>query len=193
MSICEITTQMIAQSGGNLADINHFLKVYAFAKTIGEAEQLDADTQAVLEAAAILHDIACPLCREKYGSTQGKYQEAEGQILAAAFLKELGYPKNFVSRVAFLGGRHHTFTNVSGSDYQILLEADYLVNAGEHGYSRENIANTLQKVFGQKQAAACCAPCIYSPSNLGKKIKGGRRGRTKGFPPRRKTRAMPAR
>ena len=79
MSICEITTQMIAQSGGNLADINHFLKVYAFAKTIGEAEQLDADTQAVLEAAAILHDIACPLCREKYGSTRANTKRRKGK------------------------------------------------------------------------------------------------------------------
>lgn len=169
MSICEITTQMIAQSGGNLADINHFLKVYAFAKTIGEAEQLDADTQAVLEAAAILHDIACPLCREKYGSTQGKYQEAEGQILAAAFLKELGYPKNFVSRVAFLVGRHHTFTNVSGSDYQILLEADYLVNAGEHGYSRENIANTLQKVFRTETGSSLLRAMYLFPEQSGQK------------------------
>ena len=34
-------------------------------KTIGELEGLDADTQFILEVAAITHDIVCPLCRKK--------------------------------------------------------------------------------------------------------------------------------
>ena len=47
-------------------------------------EGLDADTQFVLEAVAITHDIACPLCRKKYGNTNGKYQEQEGALLIPA-------------------------------------------------------------------------------------------------------------
>lgn len=35
-------------------------------------------------AAAITHDIACPLCRKKYGNTNGKYQEQEGALLIPA-------------------------------------------------------------------------------------------------------------
>ena len=53
-----------------------------------------------------IHDIACPLCREKYGNT-----------------------------------------NVSGMDYQILLKADFLVNAGESGYSKKSIENFCNKIF----------------------------------------------
>ena len=56
---------MIGCSGGSLHDIDHFLKVYALAETIGEREGLDGETQTVLEAAAVLHDIACPLCQER--------------------------------------------------------------------------------------------------------------------------------
>ena len=41
------------------------MKVYAFAKLIGESENLDKNTQNILETAAILHDIACPVCRKK--------------------------------------------------------------------------------------------------------------------------------
>jgi HD superfamily phosphodiesterase len=37
--------------------VNHLLKVYGFAKTIGEREGLDADTQEILEIAALTHDI----------------------------------------------------------------------------------------------------------------------------------------
>ncbi len=58
--------QMIAFYSGSLHDIDHFLKVWAMAKTIGEPEKPDAHTLAVVELAAAVHDIACPLCREKY-------------------------------------------------------------------------------------------------------------------------------
>ena len=32
-----------------------------------------------------IHDIACPLCREKYGNTNGKHQEEESTTLVEAF------------------------------------------------------------------------------------------------------------
>lgn len=64
--------KMIQFYHGNIHDVSHFLKVYAFAKTIGELERLTPQTQETLELAAVVHNIACPLCREKYGSTNGK-------------------------------------------------------------------------------------------------------------------------
>ena len=97
MSVSEIATRMIKYSKGNLHDINHFMKVYAYAKTIGESEKLDGKTQEVLEAAAIIHDIACPLCREKYGNTNGQSQETEGMILAEEFLKGSDYSDEFIN------------------------------------------------------------------------------------------------
>lgn len=32
-------------------------------------------------------------------------------------------------------------------DYQILLEADYLANASENGYSKENVENFMAKLM----------------------------------------------
>lgn len=147
MKVSEITAKMIQYSQGNLSDINHFLKVYAYAKVIGECEQLDSETQAVLEVTAILHDIACPLCREKYGNTNGQYQEAEGAILAKEFLDGFGYSGEIVDRVVFLIGHHHTLKDITGMDYQILIEADYLVNADESNYSEANIRNMMEHIF----------------------------------------------
>lgn len=147
MTVSEITIKMIEYSNGNLHDINHFMKVYSYAKTIGECEKLDQNTQTVLEVAAIVHDIACPLCREKYGNTNGKYQEKEGEILVAEFLKDTGYSEEFINRVIFLVGHHHTLNDINGMDYQILLEADYIVNADESNYSSENINNAMDKLF----------------------------------------------
>lgn len=147
METQEIIAKMIDFSEGNLHDINHFMKVYAFAETIGKGEKLDDETQKILEAAAVVHDIACPLCRVKYGNTNGKYQEEEGIPLTYEFFNNSGLSKKFIDRVAYLVGHHHTLTDIDGLDYQILIEADYIVNADESNYSKENIMNTIEKVF----------------------------------------------
>ena len=150
MNISQIMEKMIAFSNGNLHDINHFMCVWTYAKTIGELEGLDRKTQETLEIAAITHDIACPLCREKYGNTNGKYQEAEGEVLVRDFLADTGLDERQIDRVAYLVGHHHTLTGISGADYQILIEADYLVNADESSYSAENIRNFRDKFFKTK-------------------------------------------
>lgn len=132
---------------GNICDVNHFLKVWAFAKTIGEEEGLDQKTQEILEVTAVVHDIACPLCREKYGNTNGKHQEEESEPLLREFFADLPVGDLDVERVKWLVEHHHTYTDVVGMDYQILLEADYLVNAGENGHSRATIENFCKTVF----------------------------------------------
>lgn len=147
MTTAEIVRNMIAYSNGNRHDVNHFMKVYAFAKTIGQCEGLDRDTQTILEVTAVVHDIACPLCREKYGNTNEKYQELEGPALVRDFLADSGLPQAAVDRIAWLVGHHHTLQGIDGPDHQILIEADYLVNADESQYSRENVENTLDRVF----------------------------------------------
>lgn len=146
MTIAQLTQKMIAYSEGNLHDITHFLKVWSFAKTIGELEGLEPETQFILEAAALVHDIACPLCRIKYGNTNGKMQEKEGEPLAREFLKDAGLTTAQIDRIAFLVAHHHTFKDVQGDDYQILLEADYLENAIENNYAKENIENFLERI-----------------------------------------------
>lgn len=150
MNVSEIAARMIEYSDGNLHDINHLMKVYAYAKTIGECERLDSETQAVLEVAALMHDIACPLCRKKYGNANARCQETEGAILAEAFLKDSGYSDAFIARVVYLVGHHHTLSDVVGMDYQILLEADYLVNADEGKQSEESIRNVMERIFKTK-------------------------------------------
>ena len=94
-TVNDVMQKMIAYSEGNLHDIAHFMKVYAFARTIGVAENLTPTEQETVEIAAILHDIACPLCR----------------------------------------------------DYQILLEADFLVNADESHMGAAAIRNFRDHVF----------------------------------------------
>lgn len=147
MIVSTAIQKMIAFSEGNLHDIDHFLKVWAMARTIGELEGLDEHTQEILELTAVVHDIACPLCREKYGDTNGKHQELESPPLVEAFLAALPVSPADTARISWLVAHHHTYTNVDGLDHQILLEADFLVNAGESGAARTTIETFRQRVF----------------------------------------------
>lgn len=146
MKISDAIEKMIDFYKGDLHDINHFLKVWAFAKNIGEREGLDAHTQETLELAAVVHDISCPLCREKYGDTNGRHQELESAPLVAAFFAGEDCDAD-VERISWLVSHHHTYTNVNGMDYQILLEADFIVNAGESGYSKSAIESAKKQFF----------------------------------------------
>ena len=141
MTISEILRKMFAYSNGNIHDIDHLIRVWTYAKTIGELEGIDKDTQFILEVAAITHDIACTICCEKYGNTNGKHQEEEGIPLVKAFLSDCDMSESQIERVAYLVGHHHTLQEIDGIDYQILIEADYIANA------TENIENFMSKIM----------------------------------------------
>ena len=50
-------------------------------------------------------------------------------------------------RVCYLIAHHHTYENVEGMDYRILLEADFLVNAMEGQLDKSAIRTFRDKVF----------------------------------------------
>ena len=147
MNVQEIMCRMIDYSHGNHHDINHFMKVYAFAETIAACEQLSPRVREITGIAAIIHDIACPLCREKYGDTNGKHQELESPPLVEAFFADLPVSRADVDRISWLAAHHHTDTNVDGPDHRILLEADFLVNADEGACARPAIETMRERVF----------------------------------------------
>jgi len=146
-SIGQVTNVMISYYSGDVRRINHFLKVYGFAKTIGELEGLDDNTQEILEIAALTHDIGIKNSEKKYNSSTGDYQQIEGPPEAKELLEVLGFNPNIIERVCFLISHHHTYTNIQGIDYQILVEADFLVNAFEDNVSKTTIESFKNKVF----------------------------------------------
>ena len=150
ITINEAIMKMIDESNGSQHDICHFLKVWAYAKNIGEQEGLNAQTQQTLEFAAIVHDIACPSLRKEYGHSPHDLQEKYGGPMAREFYKDSGMPEEMLERICYLVSHHHTFTNVSGMDYRILLEADFLVNAGENEKNRNSVDKFRQNVFRTK-------------------------------------------
>lgn len=142
-----IMREAVRYDGSDLRRINHFLKVYTYAKMIGEGEGLSAGEQYILEAAAILHDIGIHESERKYNSSAGNYQEIEGPDVARTLLTELGAEEQVIDRVCFLIGHHHTYSGVNGTDWQILLEADFFVNADEDGMSADAMRSFYEKIF----------------------------------------------
>lgn len=132
---------------GDVRRVNHFLKVYAFAKAIGETEGLDARTQEILEVAAVTHDIGIKNSEIKYGSAAGNYQELEGPPEAEKILRPLGIDTEAVDRVCWLIAHHHSYTTEMDTDLQILVEADFLVNAWEDAMSPEAVDAVGRRVF----------------------------------------------
>ena len=154
MTLEPLILKMISYDHGSPERIQHFLKVHSFAKTIAVSEHLDEKTLFITEAAAIVHDIGIRLCLEKYGDGNGKLQEKEGPAVAREILENLDY-KN-INRILFLIGHHHTYINVSGLDYQILIEADLLVNFEEENTSKEDIKKVYENIFKTKTGKKFC-------------------------------------
>jgi len=142
-----IIQAMIRYNGADAARIQHALKVFAFAKGIGELQKLDEKQMETLEIAAVLHDIGIHNSEKKYASPGGKYQELEGPPVAKELLMQAGIPDDITDRVCFLIGHHHTYTQIDGIDYQILIEADFLVNLYEEDLGRTQAQTVLNKYF----------------------------------------------
>ena len=148
--------KMIAFDEGDPKRIQHFVKVHSFAKLIGELEKLDDHTLYTLEAAAYLHDIGIRIAEEKFGRNDGKLQEQEGPEPAGKLMRECGFEEDVISRVQYLIAHHHTYQGIDGQDYQILVEADFLVNHFEGNSSPAAIGATLHTIFRTQTGKDIC-------------------------------------
>ena len=173
MTVAEAMRKMILLSDANFHDINHFLKVHAYALTIGACEGLSQAQRYTLELAAIVHDIACPLCREKYGNTNGKYQEQEGARIVAEWLRECPElnedEKTFIEEAV---GSHHQFAEAKRLGFEPLFEADLAVNLLEGYYPRERAGELCEKLVTTAAGRelfhllfGCCDECAQADAD----------------------------
>lgn len=146
--------EMIEFDKGDPLRIQHLIKTREIARLIAVGEKVPSDTKKIIEVAAILHNIGIHPSEEKYGDCTGKHQEQLGPIYARALLNKLAFfPDDFVERVCYLIAHHHTYNNIEGIDYQILVEADFIVNAYEDNLYSEKpdvIRNFRKNVFKTK-------------------------------------------
>lgn len=154
--INKLKKEMIIYYAGDAKRIQHFIKVHSFAKMIGELEQLPGDKQEILEVAALVHDIGIKVSEEKYGNCNGTHQEEEGPALAETMLVQQRFAPRLIERVAYLVGHHHTYTQIDGLDYQILVEADFLVNIYEDDLDEDAAKTAYDRIFKTTTGKEIC-------------------------------------
>ena len=145
----KIKAKATPRKNENVKITTEFIRLDAFLKFkgIAETENVDKKCLFTIEAAALTHDIGIHFCEEKYGNCNGKLQEQEGPAIAESLLEKLGFDQDISNRVQYLIAHHHTYNNIDGIDYQILVEADFLVNIMEEGSSKEAAIKAYQNIF----------------------------------------------
>ena len=160
--IAQLIQLMSQYDRGDIPRINHFLKVHNLAAVIGMMENIDKDQQLILEAAAILHDIGIHVSEQKYGRCDGYLQEREGPAEARRILDACGgFNQEQVERICYLIAHHHTYTDIQGIDYQILVEADSWSISMKTSYLRRPLKTYAEKFSKHSQANGCWKICIW--------------------------------
>ena len=148
--------EMICLYSGDPKRIQHFCKVHSYAKLIAETENVDSRTLFIIETAALTHDIGIHTCEKKYGNCGGKLQEKEGPAIAKELLAKLGFEDDISERVQYLIAHHHTYNNIDAIDYQILVEADFLVNIMEDSLTKEAALQAYNRIFKTECGKKIC-------------------------------------
>ena len=116
---------------GHLRRTQHILKVYALTKAIGQAQRLSAQEQRIVQAAAILHDIAIGPSKAKYGDAEPQHQQQIAAPLVWQFLDRAGYGECDRTRIVDLVETLHEYGEIDGPEFQALVEADLIANVYE--------------------------------------------------------------
>ncbi len=145
--IKKVMQEMIQYFGQDVRRINHALKVYGFAGCIAGGKNLNAQEALVVDLAAILHDIGIREAERKHHSNSGHYQEIEGPAIARSILSGKDLDNETIERVCFIIGHHHSYQKIDGPDFQILVEADLLVNIHEDSMEKHSAERIRKQYF----------------------------------------------
>jgi len=145
--ITAIMGDMIRYFQGDVKRINHALKVYCFASLISKESNSEERKHQIIRITALLHDIGIKEAERKHQSSSGKLQEREGPPIAKEILAPYDLDTEIIDRVCFIIGNHHSYSKIDGIDFQILVEADFLVNIFEDLVSQESVQNVREKIF----------------------------------------------
>jgi hypothetical protein len=124
--------------GENKRYIDHTHKVLAVAEQILDAEGVnDSFVSDVVVLSTIFHDIGIPESERKYNSSAAEYQEKEGEPIARELMTALKVRPDILERACYIVRYHHTIDKVDGMDFQVLWEADFIVNIDEKNITVE--------------------------------------------------------
>ncbi len=142
----KVSLEMKKYFGTDFKRVTHALRVSRYAEQI---LKMEGGHPLVVLGAAYLHDIGIHEAEKKHGSPSGRYQEIEGPPIARRILEGLNVQNEIVAEICDIIAHHHSPGEEESLNFQILYEADWLVNLEEEGISkdRERLKEEIQKVF----------------------------------------------
>lgn len=116
--------------------IAHTLCVHEYTRMLAMREGYDERKRGLLEIAALLHDIGCPSAKWKYGDSQPIHQQQEGMCIAADwFASDPSWLDTQEAQwVVDVVGAHHNAVQAEVLGFEVLYEADLIVNLFEGYY-----------------------------------------------------------
>ncbi|MDY6054063.1 MAG: HD domain-containing protein [Anaerovibrio sp.] len=161
--LAQLMAAVIKYDHGDVKRIQHLIKVHDLCLTIGLMENMPAEELWTLEAAAMLHDIGIHAGEAKHGGKcTGKHQEEEGPAVAQEILDSVGgFTNQQTERIKYLIAHHHTYSDIQGLDYQILVEADFLVNLYEDGEPLSAVEKVQERIFKTASGLAVLKSMYY--------------------------------
>ena len=116
---------------GDMDKIQHFVRVYTLAKSIGELEQLNDEEQFSLELAAVVHN-------------------AEGDHLVPVvrdILLDCDVAEDIAMKVCHMVDNIDNYDHISTLEHQILIEAKLIVDFKEQNTPEKEIIRKAEDIF----------------------------------------------
>jgi DNA-directed RNA polymerase subunit RPC12/RpoP len=140
-----VAIEMKRYFGKDFKRIGHAARVARYAEQIVKEEK---GNPAVVLCAAYLHDIGIHEAERKYQSTAPGYQRKEGPPIARDILTRLGAKEDLIDEVCDIVGHHHQPGDEESLNFQIIYDADLLVNLEDKQKKKktekERLATTIE-------------------------------------------------
>ncbi|WP_405340187.1 hypothetical protein [Ruminococcus sp.] len=115
---------------GDMDMVQHFVRVYTLAKSIGELEHLSDEEQLDLELAAVVHNV-----------------EGDRIPVVRDILRECGINEAAAMKVCHMVENAENYEHIGTLDHQILIEAKLIVDFKEQNTPEKEIIRKAEDIF----------------------------------------------
>ncbi len=131
LTVNRVALRMKQYHHGDPDKVQHFVRVYTLAKSIGELEHLSDEEQLDLELAAVVHNI----------------DEDDPIPVVRDLLRDCGINDAVNMRVCHMVENDENYDHISTLDHQILIEAKLIVDFKEHNTPEKEMIRMAEDVF----------------------------------------------
>ena len=125
-----VALRMKQYYGGDMDMVQHFVRVYTLAKSIGELEHLSDEEQFDLELASVVHNV-----------------EGDRIPVVRDILRECGIAEAASMKVCHMVENTENYEHIGTLDHQILIEAKLIVDFKEQNTPEKEIIRKAEDIY----------------------------------------------